>query len=285
MAIRGKYETNRITFCPQCKAKHEYVARTLDWTGDLRTDLVCLTPGCNNVFESSKSRLRKTKGHISSRPQVELFTLPDGDMVILEDYDCTEDDAKHFCAVFNRVLARIPRAAREELMRHWQSGKGSPHVWLLENREEWKGGGWGATRSKGRSLCVVSTLVGRIPDEHLEVVIAHELGHMLFIAGNEEHHSSGESDIESLLKPAKRDPLLKFKCEWLVWRLMESWKFDQLAMETWMERNVIDDAAGIQFRDEPINDPESVPDCITKRHEAEERLSDMAFPEPFKKYL
>ena len=170
-------------------------------------------------------------------------------------------------------------------MRHWQSGNGSPHVWLLEDRKEWKGGGWGATRSRGLSLCVVSTLIGRIPDEHLEVVIAHEFGHMLFIAGGEEHHCPDASGVQSLLSTFKPDPLLKFKREWLVWRLMESWDFDQLAMELWMERNVVDNATGIQFRDEPLEDPEFVPECISNRQDAEEKLSDMAFPESFKKYL
>lgn len=285
MAVPGSFETTRRVFCGTCKNWQTLVARSTDWTGSLRTALVCTTPGCKNVFESDKTKNRATKGNISSRPQIFLLTLPGGIDVVLEDYECGEAGARHFCALFNDVLHRLPDVARAALLTHWQSGHGSPHVWLLEDRKEWGGKGWAASITQGLSLCVVSTLIGHMPDEHLTTVIAHELGHMLFIAGGEQHHCPAKPSLADLIDPPPTDPLRKFRPEWLVWRLMEFWGFDQMAMENWMERNVIDDASGIRFRDQPLCDVEFKGKCIIERNEIEKKLNDMVFPKAFEKYL
>ncbi len=285
MAVPGKSETTRKFFCTICRKWQTLIARTTEWTGDLRTDLVCTTPGCKNILEGKRNKKRSTKGNISSRPQISLFSFAGGDRVILEDYECSEAEAQRFCSMFRDVLHRIPVLACEALMAHWQTGHGSPHVWLLENRREWGGSGWAASRTHGLSLCVASTLIGHIPDEYVKSAIAHELGHTLFIAGGEDHHTPATPNLNTLLNPPTPDPLRRYRVEWLVWRLMESWGFDQPAMEKWMDRNLIDDSSGIRLRGQPISDADFKGKCISDRREIEKKLNDMVFPPTFEKYL
>src|SRR5271157_6146541 len=61
MAVPGKFETTRKIFCALCRKLQIVIARSKDWTGDLRTDLVCTTPGCKNVFEDQRTKNRATK--------------------------------------------------------------------------------------------------------------------------------------------------------------------------------------------------------------------------------
>ena len=285
MAVAGKFETTRRCYCAGCKKWQTLVARATDWTGDLRTDLVCTTPGCNKALERGGGNKRATKGNVSHRENVPLFTFPGRDQVILEDYECSKAEAEHFCQMFRDVLQRIPIPACEALMSHWQTGRGSPHVWLLENRAEWGGNGWAASRTHGLSLCVVSTLIGHIPDEYVKTAIAHELGHTLFIAGGEEHHSPPVTTLNALLDPPRGDPLRRYRQEWLVWRQIESWGFDQPEMEIWMERNLIDDSTGIRLRVHPISEAEFEGKCFSDRREIEQLLRDMRFPATFENYL
>lgn len=211
--------------------------------------------------------------------------LPSGDTVTLEEYECTEAEALHFSSLFNSVLGHIPGSARDALLTHWQAGCGSPHVWLLENRAEWRGTGWAACFNRGLSLCVVSTLIGTIPDEHMRVAIAHELGHALFLAGGEKHHCPPALTLVEVAAQSAPDPLAFYRCEWLVWRMMEAWGFHQPAMEVWMECNLADDENGIRLRDAPLD----VDAVKTKRdsHRAgiEGKLKDMVFPQEFERHL
>lgn len=284
MAIPGKFETTRDIQCMRCRKKLKLRARSLEWTGDLRTELTCTTPGCTNVFETRKKKNRATKGNVSSRAPVQLLPLPDGSHVVLEEYECSEAEALHFCELYRDVLQRIPTAANEAILAHWQTGRGSPHVWLLKNRREWGGMGWAASRTGGLSLCVVSTLIGQIPDQHIRATIAHEFGHTLFVAGSEANHAQPATTLESMLDPTPADPLRRMRQEWLVWRLIEAWGFDQPAMEEWMERNTIDDANGISVRERPQGDAEFAGKCIADRERYEELLKDMIFPAEFEKY-
>jgi hypothetical protein len=285
MAIPGKFEIAQDRWCGTCRRRQKFTARSLEWTGDLRTELACTTPGCTAVFEKRGAAGRLTKGNLSSHPAVYLLTRPDGDQVVLEDYDCSEPEAAHFCKLFRDVLRRSPSAASEAILAHWQTGGGSPHVWLLKSSREWGGNGWAASSTDGLSLYMVSTLVGQIPDQHIRTTIAHEFGHSLFVAGNEPNHVPAAPSLESMSTPAPADPLSKFRQEWLVWRLMVAWGFDQRAMEEWMERNVIQDADGIRMREHPLGNAEFEGKCIAARKRAEEQLSDMTFPAEFEHYL
>jgi hypothetical protein len=272
----------------RCKQTQVVVARSKEWTGDLRTDLRCPTPGCQQLLGKGS-----TKGNVSQQPEIPVLLLRNGEQVVLEDYDCSESDAKLFCDLFASVFNRLPQPARDKLLSHWERGCGSPHIWLLKDRKEWKGNGWAASSPDGYSMYFVSTLVGRIPNEHMQLAIAHELGHLLFIAGGEAHHKAAAPIVNKFFRDASSmlafdepnvDPLRKYRCEWLVWRLMESWGFDQVAAEVWMERNVIDDKDGIRVRDEPIPDQTSEAKCIAQRNEIEKKLLDMNFPPEFDQY-
>lgn len=281
MAILGKFETTLDILCMGCKMRLKIRAHSLDWTGDLRTEPTCTTPGCTNALDTLN---KQTKGNVSSKTPVQLLTLPDGSHIILEEYECTDAEALHFCHLFRDVLQRIPTAAKDAILAHWQTGRGSPHVWLLKDRGEWGGRGWAATKTEGLSLCFVSALIGQLPDEHIKTAIAHEFGHTLFHAGGEPHHAQPATTLESMMDQTPFDPRSRMRQEWLVWRLMEAWCFDQPALEEWMERNTIDNADGISVRQSSQRDVEFRGKCIADRARYEKLLKDMVFPIEFEKY-
>ncbi|MEA2566876.1 MAG: hypothetical protein QOD49_2053 [Actinomycetota bacterium] len=61
MAVPGRFETTRKIIFALCRTSQIVIARSKDWTGDLRTDLVCTTPGCTNVLEDQRTKNRATK--------------------------------------------------------------------------------------------------------------------------------------------------------------------------------------------------------------------------------
>jgi hypothetical protein len=285
MAVVGKFEFTQKTLCAACGQWQDLHLRSLDWTGELWNSVRCSTPECGQELIRENQHPRRCKGGVSGCRPVTLLTLPEADAVILEDYECSATDAERFCSIFSNVLYRIPMVARESIAAHWRTGHGSPHVWLLQNRRRWGGRGWAASTPSGLSFYMVSTLIGSIPQHFIETAIAHELGHMLFIAGREEHHALVVPTLKALFDPPAPDPLRRYRAEWLVWRLIESWGFDQLAMEEWMERNMIDDDRGIRLRDYQLSDADFQGQCFAVRNSIAEKLRDMIFPVEFEKYL
>lgn len=180
-------------------------------------------------------------------------------------------------------MGLIPNSARDSITAHWQKGNGSPHVWLLQDRKEWKGSGWAQTRNNGISICFVSFLVGKIPDEHLKTTIAHELGHILFIAGEEENHVPARN-LDTLINPPD-DVRRRYHCEWLVWQLMEDWNFDQTALEEWMEKNTIDNGKTLELRAMPLVESDYEGRCKKEREKVLASLNYMKFPNEFAKYM
>jgi hypothetical protein len=237
MAIPGKCEFTQKTMCGNCRQWQDLRLRSLDWGGDIWLPVICAN--CGQELANPRQKPQRSKGGLSRRPHIPLLTLPDGSEVVLDEYECSEDDARLFSAVFRDVLQRIPPPARDAILAHWLTDHGSPHIWLLENRRSWGGNGWTASSRAGHSFYMVSTLVGGIPREHVSTAIAHELAHILFVAGGEENHVL--SPPENPFNPLPRDPLAAYRREWLVWQLMEPWGFDQPAMEEWMERHTEDD--------------------------------------------
>jgi len=203
---------------------------------------------------------------------------------VLEDYDCEQGAAQEFCQRFADILNRIPATAKDTLYSYWLKGCGSPHVWLLADRSELKNWqGWAASSSDGLSFYFLSTLLQRIPPSHIELAIAHEFGHALLIAAEEPHHCAGSIGPGWQFHPLCEDKRLVQKREWLVWQLMDAWGFDQKAAEVWMEQHTLEGEDGAQLRADPLSDAELT--CVALREKMESELSDMTFPEEFKKYL
>ena len=281
MAIPGKYEVAQKTMCGKCRQVQDLRIRPMEWGGGIWLPVLCSTPGCDQELVSPKQKPQRYKGGLSNRPHVPLLTLPNGDQVILDEYECSEADAVLFAEAFREIFQRIPAAARDAILGHWQADHGAPHVWLLEDRRRWGGRGWAAALPGGLSFCMVSTLVGRLPKEYVETAIAHEMAHIAFIAGDEPNHVPPPP--ENPFDPPPQDPLRAYRCEWLVWQTLKAWGFDQPAMEEWMERNTEEDASGIRFRDEPLTGTELK--CVDERKDIEKKLKNMTYPATFEQYV
>src|SRR5262249_35007514 len=158
-----------------CQHTFQVTPRPSSWTGEIRTEIQCSQ--CKEKF-----RHKSFPGGIAPAiEKVELLTLSDGRTVYLEDYDTSVDEARAFATIIRAAWEKIPASAREVITRHWRTAGGAPHVWLLNDREEWHGRGWAASSPNGRSLYYLATVATRIPPEHLQLFIAHELGHVLGI--------------------------------------------------------------------------------------------------------
>lgn len=204
------------------------------WTGEIRRGILC--PYCDSV---NMVRGLFQGEAILQEPKIEVITFDNGAVIHVEAYECTPEEAQRVVTAFRRVLEALPKEASALLQELWQKREGCPHVWLLKDRKEWNGQGWAA--GTPTSLYMVSTLIADLPQNYLDGFIAHEFGHMLFIAAGETTH------IADSKKPEDRD-----RCEWLVWQLMKAWGYDQVGMEEWMECNYIDDKEGIRKREKPL---------------------------------
>jgi hypothetical protein len=206
---------------------------------------------------------------ILQEPTVQLVNLEDGVIINLEAYECTPETAERFASAFRRVLDALPKAASSLLKQFWRQKEGCPHVWLLQDRDEWSGRGWAA--GSPSSLYFVSTLIPDLPEKYLEGFIAHEFGHMLFMAAGEPVHTANT-----------RSPQDRDRCEWLVWQLMKAWGYDQIGMEVWMECNYLDDTKGIQKRESSLTDAEITEGRNAKyRSEINQRFSNESLPSAY----
>lgn len=146
--------------------------------------------------------------------------------IFLEEFQTSINDAREFAVRFREVWEAIPTKCRHAVATHWSGPGGAPHVWLLRDPKEWNGKGWAASLPDGRSLFFAASVIPAIPPEHLKVFIAHELGHILWIASMEPTHLEWPQNAESMCR-----------CEWLVWQLMKAWGYDQIEAEVWVERH------------------------------------------------
>lgn len=254
----------------QCPACGEYVnlnPRPSDWRGEFRTVIFC--PNCNYGARHKNV----PQGVCSTRPLV-MISFPDRPAASLQDYECSEDQAVRFANQFSVAWSQIPTVARQVVIAHWANDPYAPYVWLINDRDEWCGRGWAAATPDGRSLFFVAPVVVEIPDQHIQLFVAHEVAHILFRAVGEEQHS---------LQP--RTTEIAYKCERLVWDTMKAWGFDQIAAEEWMERNFEDSPAGLHKRLTPLGGADYEPTCVKNRTRIESELKSFPFPVGLEKYL
>jgi hypothetical protein len=284
LAIKGKFIVTHRAICGTCGELKSIRAKSADSTAEIRTELICTTDGCSNVLERRTKKVRQTNGNASNRRPIKLFELSNGDVVELEDYECDELVVAEFCRAFTDVLDQIPRKAVNKIMSHWQSGNGSPHVWILKDRKEWRGNGWAATSRNGLSLYFVSLVVQELCFEDLKTLIAHELGHTLFIALNEPNHVPSDEIGEAIAGfGQKRDQKRSLRCEWLVWQLMDGWGFAQTSLEVHMERYFIDNGNEVRLKDTP--DEHADEKVRNKKSEIEREFQGITFADQYLQFL
>jgi hypothetical protein len=283
MAIRDKFFETKSFLCGECGQKYEIRVRSVDSTTSIRFCVLCPNSNCNCVLQKkSDTKQNPSKGNLSYRKPIQLFKYSNDFIVELEDYECSEASATNLANAFEYVLNKIPKIASEKILQHWHKGKGSPHVWIL-NEQEWKKGAQGvaATSNDGFSLYFISSFVEFLPKDLLRSLIAHELGHVLFVALGEVNHVSLNGPLNNICETTGQRKSVKR--EYLVWALMEGWGFDQLSLDLHIEERF-----GIES--ENTEDPQSTGDSPAERVKRarcrfEQELEGFSFPSDFQMYL
>lgn len=255
-----------IVRCPSCREQFDVNPRPSNWRGGILTHFYC--PKCNYGMRHQDV----PQGVYSTRSSV-FIDFPDRPSASIQEYECSEAHAQRFAKQFSRAWSRIPTAARQLLIADWSDDPHAPYVWLLNDRTVWNGKGWAAAKGI-QSLFFVAAVVVEIPEQHIQLFVAHEIAHMLFISAGEEQHS---------IQPRTLD--IVYKCERLVWDAMKAWGFDQIAAEEWMERNFEDTSEGLQRRPTPLDVADHELSCLADRTRIESTLNGFPFPPALEKYM
>jgi hypothetical protein len=202
------------------------------------------------------------------KPCVELFTF-NGCQRALVDYDCTLEEARRFAATFRRTIERLPGSASGALNTYWARSQDTPRVSLPRSPKSWGGQGWAASKYEGRSLFVAAPIAVRIPEEHLQAYLAHELAHALCFAVAEPSHLQGPG-----IRP-----------EWLVWQLMAAWNIDQPAAELWTYQYVDDTGEVPTIRSEPLDEEKQRERIRGQRQRLLDLLQDRSIPMQLRAWL
>ena len=156
--------------------------------------------------------------------------------------------------------------------RYWKLALHAPYIWLLRDRNEWNGKGWGACSKDGNSLFVADAVASALPSELLQSLILHEFCHMPFIAEGEENHVSDTGKGQSR------------RCEKLVWDLTQQWGVDTAEAEIWMRQHFIDNEAELRLRETPLRRDDVEPEFQAARERFIEQLGSVTLPEEFLRF-
>ena len=170
-----------------------------------------------------------------------LVNLAHSVKALITGYDSKPAGADRFVNNLQAVWGSLPDLPKIVLQRHWSTCVGHLSVILTEAAPPWeRQKGFASASPCGVGLYFWSPVLERIPEEHLRTDIAHELGHMVFIAlGEPGHKRPGYS-----------------KAEWLITDLLPHWKFDQVAADEWKERNLDLNDGGPRWKDCPLTEEE-----------------------------
>ena len=145
-------------------------------------------------------------------------------------------DDRRFARVFRETWLKLPLWVRRRMLKHWREYKAAvvclpelrrqldvPSIEVLDDKSDWHRGpsgcAAGQTSIQGTSLSFWAEVVDRLPDEHLQTFIAHELAHVHLMTHNC-HHTDDYSLAESEVSEA-----------------LDEWGFDEGAMWIWQEEN------------------------------------------------
>lgn len=254
--------------CPECQTDFEVTPRPATWTGRCRTELEC--PNCHVAFrwKSLPTGVQPAKAKVALRGSNEDLA------VFIDDYDVNAEQAEAFAATWNLVWNRLPPTVTALFESYWSPENGEPHVWLIDDRKKWYGDGWAATGDDGMSFYFLASLVAVAPSEIMDTMIAHELAHAVCLAVREENHVSQSREAD-----------VRIKQEYIVWRLIESWGFDQSELDAQMEIQFQDDGNVVCRRETPLEIPPTETIAFKKRQEYEERLQGFELPENVCRFL
>ncbi len=190
-------------------------------------------------------------------PPIQLIELAKSAAVTITRYDCAQTQAERFAGSFRAVWDGLPAIVRFVLHRHWTTGSRRLSVVLTEVPPPWgRYQGFASSSRDGADIYCWSGVLARIPEAHLRTEIAHELGHMTFIALGEPGHARVGYK----------------KAEWLIIELLAAWGYDQAASDEWKARHLDLGESGPRLRDCPTPEEEYAP----QRESDREMLARMA---------
>ncbi|GEM_PF-5504447 len=176
----------------------------------------------------------------AANPPVELITLTNGTSIKIAGYDCEQSDVEHFVIRFRAALIRLPELARSVLNRHWIE-KGLDLV-LTDAPPSWgRFAGFASVSPDATGLHCWSGVLRDIPPDYLEIDLAHELLHMLFLALGEPYHA------QKLVSDA----------EFLVFAAQEDLNMDIVTVNVWKEQHLHFDSGNPRWKTEPISEREA----------------------------
>ena len=148
---------------------------------------------------------------IPEKHPAQFVNLADGVKVFVAGYADDPVWAERFVINLLAAWERLPELPKIVLQRFWSTYAGHLSVMLTKSPPPWgRQGGFASVCPCGIRLYCWSPVLERIPEEHLKTDIAHELGHMVFIALGEPGHK----------RPGYP------KAEWLISDLLDSWRFN-----------------------------------------------------------
>ncbi len=157
----------------------------------------------------------------AAKPPVELITLTNGTKIMVTGYDCDQADAECFASRFRAAFTGLPELARFVLDRHWIE-KGLNPV-LTQAPPSWgRFAGFASASPDATGIHCWSGVLKDVPPDYLEIDLAHELIHMLFIALGEPYHT------KKLINDS----------EFLVAAAQENLDMDLVTVNVWKERHL-----------------------------------------------
>lgn len=163
--------------------------------------------------------------------------------IALDTSACGPGDVARFVPLFQLVWNHLPEDVRHILQSHWSTQPGSPQIRL----QSFGYNSGGNARSKGHDLRFNTDLFKIMPDWCGTAVIAHELGHIFFLATNEKCHAEAETS---------REFVPGWACELINCELTRRWGYKQDELNEWLNCEVSDKGPYLRTTaGEPFVDP------------------------------
>jgi hypothetical protein len=177
-------------------------------------------------------------------PPVPLMELTNGTKVNISGYDCDDKQARRFASSFTAVWNRLPEVVRVVLDRHWTTECRTLSVLLTEADPAWakRTMGYASSSYEGTGIFCWAEVLPRVPDRPLATTIAHELGHMAFIALGEPAHKAKGGEAEGLIA-----------------ELLPVWGWNQEEADEWLIRHMNTYESPVEWRDRPLTNSQYAP--------------------------
>ena len=196
-------------------------------------------------------------------------TIVDGTPLTIMECDWRDDLLRRFTDTFGEVWRQLPPGVQEVLRKH------EIVVHLASDRSRWKGTlGWAAFKPEKCDVLGLwfhsSGFAYVLDDTAVKAAVAHELAHaLMFLLGEKWHRRQS------------RHP----GPEWLVWAILEIWRYDPERAEVW--RRYIDEADDrLPERCPPMTDKDFELLCAERRERRENTTAQrMAFLRENQRFL